>query len=182
MAARRCTASKPSRSDVVLDNEEQMRITDQIRAQFDSIAPKREMKPSRSESESDSSTQNASGSTAEEAIPELDRLRNLQTQSHVLALGVGGSLVQEEYVETEYYKELDSIEKRHHKTGSGFIQVGKEGGGNVVHTRLIDAATGGRVHLHGGYKGNPATNDWFPTFDDRDLIFKSQKPNRSEGC
>lgn len=117
-------------------------------------------------------------------------------------------------METEYYKELDSIEKRHHKvnlpwlfvclfvlslnykknslilvmkfgreqTGSGFIQVGKEGGGNVVHTQFIDAATGGRVHLHGGYKGNPATNDWLPTFDDRDLIFKSQKPNRSEGC
>ncbi|XP_038901917.1 uncharacterized protein LOC120088588 [Benincasa hispida] len=183
MAARRSTASKPSRSDVVLCDEEQMRITDQIRAQFDSTAPKRPMKPSRSES--DSSPQNPSGINSVEAIPELDKLRNLQSQSHVLRLGVGDSLVQEDYVETEYYKELNSIEKRHHKTGSGFIQVGNEGGQNGVHvnnteTEFIDVANG-RVHLHGGYKGNPATNDWLPNFDDHDLIFRSRKPNRSEG-
>lgn len=84
MAAPRCTATKPSRSDIVLDNEEQMRITDQIRAQFDSIAPKRPMKPSRSES--DSLTENPSGFTSEKAIPELDKFRNLQSQSHVLFL------------------------------------------------------------------------------------------------
>ncbi|KAA0032503.1 Maternal effect embryo arrest 59, putative isoform 1 [Cucumis melo var. makuwa] len=184
MAAPRCTATKPSRSDIVLDNEEQMRITDQIRAQFDSIAPKRPMKPSRSES--DSLTENPSGFTSEKAIPELDKFRNLQSQSHALRLGDGDCLVQEDYLETEYYKELDSIEKRHHKTGSGFIQVGNEGGENGVHNQnkpheFINDVANGRVHHHGGYKGNPATNDWLPKFDDRDLIFRSQKPNRSEG-
>lgn len=81
MAAPRFTGSKPSRSDVVLDDEEQMRITDQIRAQFDSVVPKRPMKPSRSES--NCSTQNPSELTSVEAIPELDKLRNLQSQSYV---------------------------------------------------------------------------------------------------
>lgn len=157
--------------------------TDQIRAQFDSVVPKRPMKPSRSES--DCSTQNPSELTSVEAIPELDKLRNLQSQSYVLHLGVGESLVQDDYVETEYYKHLHSIEKRHHKTGSGFIQVGNEGGENGVNiqnneTEFIDVANG-RVHVDGGCKGNPATNDWLPKFDDRDLIFRSRKPNRSEG-
>ncbi|XP_022149507.1 uncharacterized protein LOC111017922 isoform X2 [Momordica charantia] len=113
--ARRVAAGKPSLSDVVLADEDQILITNQIRAQFDSIAPKRPTKPSRSEP--DSSPQNPPQEIAsQQAIPELNKLLNLQSQSHGLHLGEGDSLlVQEEYVETQYYKELDSVEKRHHK-------------------------------------------------------------------
>ncbi|KAL7193314.1 hypothetical protein ACSBR2_025010 [Camellia fascicularis] len=46
------TATKPSRSDEVLDAVEQNRIANLVRAQFDSIAPKRPTKPNRSESDS----------------------------------------------------------------------------------------------------------------------------------
>ena len=76
------TVTKPSRSDEVLDANQQLDITNQIRAQFDSIVPKRPAKPNRSESETDA----ASPPTAadQNCIPECDKLRSLQSQLPVI--------------------------------------------------------------------------------------------------
>lgn len=76
------TASKPSRSDEVLDSEEQVKIANQIRAQFDSMAPKRPSKPNRSEPDIPFSPNPVDPST-DLTIPELHKLRSLQSQSQV---------------------------------------------------------------------------------------------------
>lgn len=73
--------TKPSRSDEVLDADEQLRIANQIKAKFDSAAPKRPMKPNRSEP--DFPTPALSIVDQPYNIPELHKLRSLQSQSHV---------------------------------------------------------------------------------------------------
>lgn len=74
------TTTKPSRSDEVLDACEQQRIADQIRARFDSLAPKRPIKPRRSEPDPDASE---SDPTPIDDIPEHLKFQSLQSQSHV---------------------------------------------------------------------------------------------------
>lgn len=107
---------KPSRSDEVLDADQQLEITNQVRAQFDSLAPKRPSKPNRSESDSISTTLPTSSSIPDRdySVPELDKLKSLQSQSQAISIDGAGSLEQEEFVETQYYKELYSINKLHH--------------------------------------------------------------------
>lgn len=75
------TVTKPSRSDEVLDADEQVRIANRVRAQIDSMAPKRPTKPNRSEPDSIAPTNDQSAANGN--IPELDKLRSLQSQSHV---------------------------------------------------------------------------------------------------
>lgn len=76
------TVTKPSRSDEVLDVDQQLRIANEIKAQFESIAPKRPVKPNRSEP--DSSTPTPVECTAvDQNIPELNKFQALQSQSHV---------------------------------------------------------------------------------------------------
>ncbi|KAH7566646.1 hypothetical protein ACOSP7_023229 [Xanthoceras sorbifolium] len=155
------TATKPSRSDEVLDEDQQLMITNQIRSQFESLAPKRPTKPNRSEpDQSPASNPSKDVCTADQSIPELDRLRSLRSQSHVIYSGEGAT-VQDEFVETEYYKELVSIDKQHHTTGSGFIKIMKEGSEENVYDIQLGSGHGGRDRPT--FKSNPATNDWIPT-------------------
>ena len=77
-----CTVTKPSRSDEVLDADQQQQITNQVRAQFDSLAPKRPTKPNRSEPDLAITTSNLPPAV-DKSIPEVDKLRSLQSQSHV---------------------------------------------------------------------------------------------------
>ncbi|EXB59541.1 hypothetical protein L484_009299 [Morus notabilis] len=174
------TATKPSRSDEVLDSDQQLKITSQIRAQFDSMAPKRPTKPNRSEPDLSLSPSPVE-TTIDQTIPELDKLRSLQAQSQVVISDEGDTTVTEEFVETQYYRELDSIDKQHHTTGSGFIKVVKEGSeeGDDQVIQLREGHFGGVGTAPGGYRSNPATNDWVPKIDE-DQIFISSKPNRSE--
>ncbi|KAJ6419809.1 hypothetical protein OIU84_029852 [Salix udensis] len=175
------TMTKPSRSDDVLDADQQLQITNQTRAQFDSMVPKRPSKPSRSESDTTPTPTSSLSNVEQNNIPELDKLRSLQSQSPVLLSVEGANLVQDEFVETQYYTELDSIDKQHHTTGSGFIKVvgGEEDEKNGYGIQLSGAAAGGR--LVSCFKSNPATNDWTPSPED-DQVFVSSKPNRSESC
>ena len=76
------TVTKPSRSDEVLDANQQLDITNQIRAQFDSIAPKWPAKPNRNESELE--TISPPTATDQNNIPKLDNLQSLQSQSPVI--------------------------------------------------------------------------------------------------
>uniref|UniRef100_A0A2P2ILW5 Uncharacterized protein LOC105112829 isoform X2 n=2 Tax=Rhizophora mucronata TaxID=61149 RepID=A0A2P2ILW5_RHIMU len=174
--------TKPSRSDEVLDADAQHQITNQIRAQFESMAPKRPSKPSRSESDTTAPPEPSGLYNVEENnIPELDKLRSLQSQSRVVFLDEGTNMVQDEFVETQYYKELDSIDKQHHTTGSGFIRVAREENGYGYGVQLPISHSGAAPVMVSGYKSNPATNDWTPSPDD-DQVFVSCKPNRSESC
>ncbi|XP_022741481.1 uncharacterized protein LOC111293042 isoform X2 [Durio zibethinus] len=173
------TVSKPSRSDEVLDADQQQQITNQVRAQFDSLAPKRPTKPNRSEPDLATITSNLPPAV-DKNIPELDKLRSLQSQSHISA--GGDIMVQDEFVETQYYREMDSIDKEHHRTGSGFIRVMTEGGeGNGYDIQLENGQGAENVVNRPIFKSNPATNDWIPNIEE-DQVFVSSKPNRSEGC
>ncbi|KAL6013252.1 hypothetical protein ACLOJK_003744 [Asimina triloba] len=55
---------------------------------------------------------------------------------------------QEEFVETQYYSELNSIDKQHHSTGSGFIRATETSGDQFDirlegHESLVGEAMGG---------------------------------------
>lgn len=166
---RQPTINKPSRSDEVLDPDQQLRIADQVRAQFDSMAPKRPVKPNRSEPDPDASL---AQQTQPGPIPELERLHSLKSQSQVVVSTDGEGAVQEEFVETEYYKELVSIDKQHHTTGTGFIKVTQEeieNGQRDNHELQILSENGGERFR--GFKSNPATNDWVPSVEAYNQVF-----------
>ncbi|KAK1587429.1 hypothetical protein Q3G72_012758 [Acer saccharum] len=157
------TVTKPSRSDEILDADQQLMIAHQIRSQFESMAPKRPTKPNRSEPDHQSaaannpSTDDMSTTTTEQNIPQLDKLRSLLSQSQALIYsGDQGAMVQEEFVETEYYKELVSIDKQHHTEGSD----SKENGYDIDQ---FGSGHGGGDHQRPNFKSNPATNDWLPS-------------------
>ncbi|KAL2348352.1 hypothetical protein Fmac_002352 [Flemingia macrophylla] len=151
---------KPSRSDEVLDVEEQLRIANEVRAQFDALQPKRPTKPNRSEP--DAVAEHPAVSVND--IPELHKFQSLQSTSHPIISSAEMVDPPDEFVETHYYKQLISIDKQHHTTGSGFIKAIGEGGEGGYDIQLphnhINAAA--ETNLR-GYRSNPATNDWVPT-------------------
>lgn len=74
--------SKPSRSDEVLDPDQQVKMAEEIRTHFDSMAPKRPKKPNRSEGPFiDGHDPNSSSPIGN--IPEQDKLQALSAQSQV---------------------------------------------------------------------------------------------------
>ncbi|KAL9241590.1 hypothetical protein vseg_015685 [Gypsophila vaccaria] len=172
------TINKPSRSDEMIEPEQQLRVAHEVGAYFESIKPKRPTKPSRSEPDPCASL------TCDQAqfdpIHELKRLNDLKSESqNVLSTEGGVGVVQEEFVETEYYRQLEIIDKQHHTTGTGFIKIerGNEKGQNNEPRRLF--ARGG-TFAGNGIKSNPATNDWTPSsegFDQHQYV--STKPSRS---
>lgn len=79
--------TKPSRSDEILNEDQRLEITNKVRAQFESLAPKRPFKPNRSESDSTTALPPATSYAPDQndyVAPELDKLRSLQTRSQVL--------------------------------------------------------------------------------------------------
>ncbi|KAJ4834597.1 hypothetical protein Tsubulata_024469 [Turnera subulata] len=179
------TATKPSRSDEVLDENQQLQIASQIRAQFDSLAPKRPTKPNRSEpAETTIPNTSAVSDSDQNHIPELDKLRSLRSQSPpVLFSDKGTNVERDEFVETQYYKELDSVDKQHHMTGQGFIRMASENEHGYGIQSSSSGNGGGALQgtLFSGFRSNPATNDWTPCLEENQ-VFLSSKPNRSEGC
>ncbi|KAK1276507.1 hypothetical protein QJS04_geneDACA001682 [Acorus gramineus] len=168
----RGTAVKPSRSDEVLEADLQQKLSDQIRSHFDSIAPRRPIKPTRSEPDDP----NLSFDVRD--IPEFDKFLSLQSQSNQTIIAGTAVDVQEEFVETEYYKRLNSIDKQHHTTGKGFIAVEEVADspkfqiGEVEGIKVVEKTT--------VFKSNPATNDWIPSSESAEVAYISSKPNRSE--
>ncbi|KAL2552025.1 maternal effect embryo arrest 59 [Forsythia ovata] len=114
-------------------------------------------------------------------IPELNKLKSLQSQSQPIFSGPK-SEDQDEFVETQYYKELESIDKQHHTTGNGFIKTAMEKSGNEYDLQFLGShdSNGGFREIM--FKTNPATNDWIPSFEDHQVGYVSSKPNRSESC
>ncbi|CAA7406400.1 unnamed protein product [Spirodela intermedia] len=160
---------RPDRSDSHLSPEEEARITEEARAYFDGVTPKRHTKPQRSEY----STQYADtlGPSEGGHIPELNRLHDLEADPEKLICQ--GTEPAEEYAETEYYKDLNCVGKQHHTTGTGFIRV-EQPHANPLNLAADDGAAG----HHESCRGNPATNDWIPSADL--VIPTSHKPGRSD--
>ncbi|XP_020571102.1 uncharacterized protein LOC110018203 isoform X2 [Phalaenopsis equestris] len=151
---------RPDRSDSHLPPEEEARREEETREYFDGIAPRRHSKPSRSEYSS-VYVDDLSPSDRD-SIPEIDKLRHLEADHEKLVCD--GSEVKEEYVETEYYKDLNGVEKQHHTTGTGFIKMEKA---NENSFNLTPESTTSFGHISG--HGNPATNEWIPSAD---VVFK----------
>ncbi|XP_031480855.1 uncharacterized protein LOC116250970 [Nymphaea colorata] len=167
---------KPSRSDEVIPPEEQLRTAKEVQAHFDSMAPKRPQKPNRSEA---STTADDSPPDAIHPIhdpPELEKLQTLRTESHTI-LADGRVYSMEEFVETDYYKRLNSIDKNHFTTGTGYIKVME--GVDGVRWRLEEGGAALANSVVVKTRTNPATNDWIPS-EDQQMAFVSSKPHRSE--
>ncbi|WCJ20364.1 maternal effect embryo arrest 59 [Euphorbia peplus] len=170
---------RASRSDVHLGKEEEAKIEGETRDYFDGIAPKRHSKPQRSE-HSTKYQDALSNSQSSDQIPEFLAFQELQSRQKMvneegIKEGVDGS--EEEFVETEYYKDLNCVDKQHHTTGTGFIKM--EGSANGKGFSLRPDADSG---VHSSSRGNPATNDWIPVDRDYDEldISASTNPKRSE--
>ncbi|KAK3007747.1 hypothetical protein RJ639_013483 [Escallonia herrerae] len=114
MAGRTDTVTKPSRSDEVLDPDDQLQMASQVRAHFDSLAPKRPIKPNRSDNSDHYSAHLNSDASVAVPLPEFDKFLSLQSQSQAVIPGANNAVEQDEYVETHYYQQLDSIDKQHH--------------------------------------------------------------------
>eukprot|EP00262_Sarcandra_glabra_P009929 TRINITY_DN24763_c0_g1_i1.p1 TRINITY_DN24763_c0_g1~~TRINITY_DN24763_c0_g1_i1.p1 ORF type:complete len:164 (+),score=30.00 TRINITY_DN24763_c0_g1_i1:92-583(+) len=161
--------SRPNRSDAHVSIEEEAKIEEETREYFEDLAPKRHTKPQRSE-HSSNYTDAIPGSDSE-TIPELVKFQDLETQAEKMVYN--GSEVTEEYVETEYYKDLNGIDKQHHATGTGFIKISNANGSSFNLTPESDVSC-----CHSSCKGNPATNEWIPAADK--VIPTSSKPDRSD--
>ncbi|KAJ7218959.1 hypothetical protein O6H91_Y469300 [Diphasiastrum complanatum] len=162
---------KPSRSDEVITEEEQLRVTQQVQQMFAAAAPKRPQRPERS----DPSPFDAPGGHSNypgDVIPELSRFQELK--AHPLPLPVEGGVVSgDDYEETNYYKGLNDVKGEHHETGSGYIRV------EIARTDSLNLVTDVvKVANKKQFKCNPATNEWEPS---PDLILPvSAKPPRSD--
>ncbi|WOL02024.1 hypothetical protein Cni_G10743 [Canna indica] len=160
---------KPNRSDAHLPPEEAAKVEAATREYFEAIIPKRHTKPSRSEYAAVYS--DALRSNNPDSIPELEKLRQLE--AHPQKVVCNGQEVVEEYVETDYYKDLHGIDKQHHTTGTGFIKVEKANASSFTLRPYFDAS-----NYQASCKGNPATNEWIPSADT--VIPISNKPKRSD--
>ncbi|GAB4860054.1 hypothetical protein Ancab_011532 [Ancistrocladus abbreviatus] len=159
---------RPNRSDVHLSKEEEAKIEEETRDYFNGLAPKHHTKPQRSEY---SSSYVDAASDDANAIPEYVEFQRLEKDQQKLAYK--GGRMTEEFVETDYYKDLNCVDKQHHMTGTGFIKM--ENADSECYHLAPDSAT----TCHVCSKGNPATNDWIPAAPDK-VIVDTDKPNRSD--
>jgi len=164
-------SSRPSRSDAHLSPVDEAMRVDEVRGYYDGAAPKRHSKPSRSD-HSAVYTDALVGPDGDGSHPELDKFHDLE--AHTEKLVCEGGKAGEEFVETEYYKDLGCVGKQHHTTGTGFIKVDRPAGGSFELSEDPDA-----TERHASCKGNPATNEWIPSAD---TVYQeaSDKPNRSD--
>ncbi|KAI9113361.1 hypothetical protein K1719_015886 [Acacia pycnantha] len=88
---------------------------------YDSLAPKRPSKSNRSEPNLDASLDHST--VVSHNIPELLKFQSFQSQPHAMILDEPPKDAANEFVETQYYKELSSIDRQHHTTGSEFIRI-----------------------------------------------------------
>ncbi|XP_030524267.1 uncharacterized protein LOC115736623 isoform X2 [Rhodamnia argentea] len=148
------SCGRPNRSDVHLSKEEEAMVQEKTKEYFDGIAPKRHTKPQRSEY----SSNYVDVLSTDGNIPEFTEFQRLENDPQKLVYN--GSEAKDDFIETEYYKDLDGIDKQHHKTGTGFITMENTEGEGFT----LDPETS-TIH-HASCKGNPATNEWIPAASD----------------
>ncbi|KAI3429053.1 uncharacterized protein J3R85_008687, partial [Psidium guajava] len=145
---------RPNRSDVHLSKEEEAMHQETTKEYFDGIAPKRHTKPQRSEY----SSNYVDVLSTDGDIPEFAEFQRLENDPQKLVYN--GCEAKEDFIETEYYKDLGSIDKQHHKTGTGFIAMENTKGEGFN----LDPENS--TIRHASCKGNPATNEWIPAASD----------------
>lgn len=160
----------PNRSDAHLSAEDEAALEAEVREYYDDAAPKRHTKPSRSEHSAvyvDALVPDVGGNSH----PELDKFQELE--AHTERLVYEGANVGDEFVETEYYKDLGGVGEQHHTTGTGFIKMDKAKGAPFKLSEDPNAE-----ERHASCRGNPATNEWIPSADT--VYPASDKPSRSD--
>ncbi|KAF3439528.1 hypothetical protein FNV43_RR17806 [Rhamnella rubrinervis] len=160
---------RPNRSDTHLSSEQEAEIEAKTRDYFNGVVPKRHTKPQRSEYSSNYVDLLSPHDTSPEFV-EFQRLQNDPQK-----LGYKTNEVSDEFVETEYYKDLNCVGKQHHTTGTGFINIDKTTGDNRYILEPDSDTT-----CHTSCKGNPATNDWVPEAANYQIPLDSGKPRRSD--
>ncbi|XP_039026368.1 uncharacterized protein LOC120159946 [Hibiscus syriacus] len=93
-------------------------------------------------------------------FPPFTRKKVISCFNYPQKIVYNGNEVGDEFVKTEYYKDLNCVDKQHHTTGTGFIRVADTNGRNF--SLEPDSVTS----CHSSCKGNPATNDWIPAAPD----------------
>ncbi|KAG0553899.1 hypothetical protein KC19_12G047900 [Ceratodon purpureus] len=165
---------KPSRSEDLGTPEEQEEHARKVRAYLEANAPKRIVKPSRSDA--DDMTSNATSEVGAISHDPPERMKYLQLLANGAPLQtLGSGEVDEDYTESEYYKCMAAIDKEHHTTGTGFIKIDKTPGGFHLHV----ANPQGSRSFRERYRCNPAMNDWEPAHD-ISVAASTLKPLRSE--
>ncbi|KAG5238303.1 hypothetical protein OIU78_007994 [Salix suchowensis] len=164
-------SKRPSRSDAHVSYEEEAKQEEETREYFEEIAPKRHSKPQRSEYSVQYVDALASNDN-QSFIPEHVEFQRLETDPQKI-VSKGSGKAADEFVETEYYQDLNCADKQHHTTGTGFITVENASG------KCFSLAPDSTTSCHASCKGNPATNDWVPA--DADMVTSaSDKPSRNE--
>ncbi|KAM0996083.1 hypothetical protein ACFX13_006193 [Malus domestica] len=160
---------RPNRSDAHLSREEEAEIESKTREYFDGVTPKHHSKPQRSEY----SSKYVDDLKNKDEIPELVEFHRLESDSQKIVLN--GSEVGEEFVETDYYKDLNETDKQHHTTGTGFIKMPNKS------DNRYNLAPDSDTDVHASCQCNPATNDWIPDDSAANTVaFDSGKPRRSD--
>ncbi|KAJ4849928.1 hypothetical protein Tsubulata_017846 [Turnera subulata] len=166
---------RPNRSDIHLSRDEEAKIEQETKSYFDAIAPKRHTKPQRSEYSTKyvDTLYTTTTNVDQNIIPEYVEFQRLEHDPEMQKLNCSAKGESEEFVETEYYKDLNCVDKQHHTTGTGFIRM-EDGNGNN-----FSLAPDLVPEFHAPSKGNPATNDWIPVASNS-VAFASDKPKRSD--
>lgn len=166
--------NKPNRSEEISGTQaEREQHAQQVRAFLDANAPQRQLKPARSDAAEVTAAAEALKSADASSLPP-ERKKFLQ----LLAAGVpletrGSGDVGDDFTESEYYQYMAAIDKAHHTTGTGFIEMDKAPEGFHLTEDKTDLG-----HAHSHPRCNPATNDWEPA--PREPFLPSSKPARSE--
>lgn len=166
---------KPSRSEELATPEELEGHVRKVRAYLEAKAPKRMLKPGRSDADDMPGMEHDDGSNGSVISDPPERMKYLQLLAHGVPLEtLSSGEVHEDYTESEYYKYMDAIDKEHRATGTGFIKVEKTPEGFHLHITNPKSSPGLREH----HRCNPAMNDWIPAHDT--IFAPSNKPFRSE--
>ncbi|XP_015873895.3 uncharacterized protein LOC107410922 isoform X1 [Ziziphus jujuba] len=163
---------RPNRSDIHLSRGEEAEIEATTRNHFDGITPKRHTKPQRSEYSSKYVDSLSNG--AQQCIPEFLEFQRLENHPDQQKLNWDTRDLREEFVETEYYKDLNCADKIHHTTGTGFINIDR------TSDKRYNLAPDTVTACHDSCKGNPATNEWIPEPAIDTIPLASGKPHRSD--
>ncbi|KAL2956098.1 hypothetical protein AAZX31_18G066200 [Glycine max] len=113
--------TRPNRSDIHLSAEEEATIEAKTREYFDGVAPQRHTKPQRSDYSAQYVDAFSNAHHSSLTIPELTQFQLLQNDPQEKKLVYNGSQVPEEFVETEYYQDLNSVDKHHHTVFSSIL-------------------------------------------------------------
>jgi len=167
-------AGKPNRSEEQGTPEEQEQHAQQVRAYLDANAPRRQLKPARSDAADmlANMTQDEHTNITGSDPPEHAKYVQLVANGVPLETLGSGDMI-EDYTESKYYQHMAAIDKAHHTTGSGFIKMDKTPEG--FHLSTYQHESGAPRERH---SGNPAMNDWEPAPDT--TMSASSKLSRSE--